>query len=163
MTRKKFPDRFRQTTDQRLALRSSMLEARMVRMKGLLQSGSIKCAIEPRMTYHPMNPWNSPFYYPQNPLPQYGTPAFYLRLSEDTLFFIFYYFPNTFQQQMAGRELMRLSWRYHKKHATWYKRHEEPVKVTETFEKGTYIYFDPEEWKKSVKSDFTFYYNQLLV
>ena len=42
---------------------------------------------------------------------------------------------------------------------TWFQRHEEPKKVTEEFEQGTYIYFDYESgWSQRKKSDFVFEY-----
>ncbi|KAJ2179624.1 general negative regulator of transcription subunit 5 [Coemansia sp. RSA 551] len=84
------------------------------------------------------------------------------RLDLDTLFFAFYYQPNTYQQFLAAKELNRQSWRFHKKYLTWFQRYEEPSDITDDYEQGTYIYFDYEgAWCQRKKADFRFEYQFL--
>ncbi|KAG9137232.1 hypothetical protein Leryth_023369 [Lithospermum erythrorhizon] len=123
--------------------------------------------------YTPRHPAATPPSYPQVQAPIVNNPAFWERLGADnygtdTLFFAFYYQPNTYQQYLAAKELKRNSWRYHSKFNTWFQRHEEPKVATDDFEQGTYVYFDfhiaNEEqngWCQRIKTDFTFEYNYL--
>ncbi|KAJ2161394.1 general negative regulator of transcription subunit 5 [Coemansia sp. RSA 552] len=104
----------------------------------------------------------TPNYYPQTALPVMEHPGMAPRLDLDTLFFAFYYQPNTYQQYLAAKELNRQSWRFHKKYLTWFQRYEEPVEITDDYEQGTYIYFDYEgAWCQRKKADFRFYYEYL--
>ena len=96
--------------------------------------------------YRPTFKYNTPQHYPQDPLPIFDDPALYenQRLETDTLFYIFYYRQNTYQQWLAARALKNQSWRFHKQYQTWFQRHEEPKQITEEFEQGTYRFFDYE-------------------
>jgi CCR4-NOT transcription complex subunit 3 len=50
-------------------------------------------------------------------------------------------------------------WKYHKKYLTWFKHTEGELEKTETYEQGTYAYFDYEkDWTQRVKNDFKFDY-----
>lgn len=71
-------------------------------------------------------------------------PALYGKIDTDTLFYIFYYRQNTYQQYMAAKSLKNQSWRFHKQYQTWFQRHEEPKTITEEYEQGTYRFFDYE-------------------
>lgn len=71
-------------------------------------------------------------------------PALYSKIDTDTLFYIFYYRQNTYQQYMAAKSLKSQSWRFHKQYQTWFQRHEEPKTITEEYEQGTYRFFDYE-------------------
>ncbi|KAJ1963676.1 general negative regulator of transcription subunit 5 [Dipsacomyces acuminosporus] len=105
---------------------------------------------------------NTPSYYPQTPLSVVEHPGMASRLDLDTLFFAFYYQPNTYQQYLAAKELKRQSWRFHKKYLTWFQRFEEPSDITDDYEQGTYIYFDYEgAWCQRKKSEFCFEYRFL--
>ena len=80
------------------------------------------------------------------------SPAAYERLSQDTLFFIFYHCQGGFQQYLAGRELKNRNtgWRFHKPHRTWFKTQtlttEDPHDPPETGTNST-LYFDfDQEW-----------------
>jgi CCR4-NOT transcription complex subunit 3 len=78
------------------------------------------------------------------------SPASYERLSQDTLFFIFYHCQGGFQQYLAGRELKNRNsgWRFHKPHRTWFKTTstEDPHDPPETSTNST-LYFDfDQEW-----------------
>jgi CCR4-NOT transcription complex subunit 3 len=96
--------------------------------------------------YKPQNPYNTPLYYPQEPLPIFDDPRLYEtgRIDTDTLFYIFYYRQGTYQQYLAAKSLKNQSWRFHKQYQTWFQRHEEPKTITEEYEQGTYRFFDYE-------------------
>ena len=96
--------------------------------------------------YRPTFKYNTPPHYPQDVLPIFDDPALYdnQRLETDTLFYIFYYRQNTYQQWLAARALKHQSWRFHKQYQTWFQRHEEPKQITEEYEQGTYRFFDYE-------------------
>uniref|UniRef100_A0A7C9DSR4 CCR4-NOT transcription complex subunit 3 n=1 Tax=Opuntia streptacantha TaxID=393608 RepID=A0A7C9DSR4_OPUST len=126
-------------------------------------------------SYTPRHPAATPPSYPQVQAPIVNNPAFWERIGldtmgTDTLFFAFYYQPNTYQQYLAAKELKKQSWRYHRKFNTWFQRHEEPKVATDEYEKGTYVYFDfhvgsdelqQQGWCQRIKTDFTFEYNYL--
>ena len=96
--------------------------------------------------YKPQNPYNTPLYYPQEPLAIFDDPRLYEtgRIDTDTLFYLFYYRQGTYQQYLAAKALKNQSWRFHKQYQTWFQRHEEPKTITEEFEQGTYRFFDYE-------------------
>ncbi|KAJ6744216.1 hypothetical protein OIU79_030524 [Salix purpurea] len=124
-------------------------------------------------SYIPRHPAATPSSYPQVQAPMASNPAFWERLSmesvgTDTLFFAFYYQQNTYQQYLAAKELKKQSWRYHRKYNTWFQRHEEPKVTTDEYEQGTYVYFDfhvgnedKQGWCQRIKTEFTFQYNYL--
>lgn len=96
--------------------------------------------------YKPQNPFNTPLYYPQEPISVFDDPRLYDtgRIDTDTLFYLFYYRQGTYQQYLAAQALKNQSWRFHKQYQTWFQRHEEPKTITEEFEQGTYRFFDYE-------------------
>ncbi|KAL5343391.1 Not1 N-terminal domain, CCR4-Not complex component-domain-containing protein [Aspergillus crustosus] len=96
--------------------------------------------------YKPQNPYNTPLYYPQEPLPILDDPRLYEtgRIDTDTLFYLFYYRQGSYQQFLSAKALKNQSWRFHKQYQTWFQRHEEPKTITEEFEQGTYRFFDYE-------------------
>ncbi|PWY90962.1 CCR4-NOT transcription complex, subunit 3 [Aspergillus heteromorphus CBS 117.55] len=134
----------------------------------LLQASLTNCpeppdAEKPRH-YKPQNPYNTPLYYPQEPLPIFDDPRLYEtgRIDTDTLFYLFYYRQGTYQQYLAAKALKNQSWRFHKQYQTWFQRHEEPKTITEEFEQGTYRFFDYEStWMNRRKADFKFVYKYL--
>ncbi|GLB33416.1 putative not1 N-terminal domain, CCR4-Not complex component [Lyophyllum shimeji] len=112
--------------------------------------------------YVPRNPFQTAPYYPQSPHPALSTPAIFSQLDVETLFYVFYYLPGTYQQYLAAKELKRQSWRFHVKYLTWFQRHSEPQAITEEYEQGVYVYFDWEgSWCQRKKSDFRFEYRYL--
>lgn len=131
-----------------------------------LENG-ISSAPEPRDSerpryYHPRTPYVTPQYYPQQPHPALDNKEIYSRMDLDTLFFIFYYRTNTYEQWCAARELKRQSWRYHKQYLTWFQRLSQPQAITDEYEQGMYVYFDWENgWATRKKSDFRFEYYYL--
>ena len=94
--------------------------------------------------YRPQTKYHTPRYYPQEPFMMIDDPSLYSKIDTDTLFYIFYYRQNTYQQYMAAKSLKSQSWRFHKQYQTWFQRHEEPKTITEEFEQGTYRFFDYE-------------------
>ena len=129
--------------------------------------------------YVPRNPFQTPPYYPQAPHALLQTPAIFSQLDVETLFWVFYYLPGTYQQYgqydneytnlsdnyfrfLAAKELKRQSWRFHVKYLTWFQRHSEPQAITDEYEQGVYVYFDWEgSWCQRKKSDFRFEYRYL--
>ena len=103
--------------------------------------------------YRPDTRFATPSYYPQEPFNNIDDPGLYSKVDTDTLFYIFYYRQNTYQQYMAAKALKSQSWRFHKQYQTWFQRHEEPKTITEEFEQGTYRFFDYEStWYESSPS-----------
>ncbi|KAI9735830.1 MAG: general negative regulator of transcription subunit 5 [Cirrosporium novae-zelandiae] len=114
--------------------------------------------------YRPQTQYSTPEHFPQEPLTVFDDPRLYDagRIETDTLFFIFYYRQNTYQQLLAAKTLKNQSWRFHKQYQTWFQRHEEPKHITEEFEQGTYRFFDYEStWMNRRKADFKFAYKFL--
>ncbi|KAJ3569353.1 hypothetical protein NP233_g5107 [Leucocoprinus birnbaumii] len=112
--------------------------------------------------YVPRNPFQTARYYPQTPHPLLNTAAIFSQLDVETLFYVFYYLPGTYQQYLAAKELKRQSWRFHVKYLTWFQRHSEPQAITDEYEQGVYVYFDWEgSWCQRKKSDFRFEYRYL--
>jgi len=132
-----------------------------------LLQGSYSSMPQPQDTekpkyYVPRNPVQTPSYYPQTPNPILNTAAIFPQLDVETLFYVFYYHPGTYQQYLAAKELKRQSWRFHVKYLTWFQRHSEPQAITEEYEQGVYVYFDWEgSWCQRKKSDFRFEYRYL--
>jgi len=112
--------------------------------------------------YVPRNPFQTPDYYPQAQNPVLSTAGIFSQLDVETLFYVFYFLPGTYQQYLAAKELKRQSWRFHVKYLTWFQRHSEPQAITEEYEQGIYVYFDWEgSWCQRKKSDFRFEYRYL--
>lgn len=84
------------------------------------------------------------------------------RYEDDTLFFLFYMFPADILQIAASNELYHREWRYHKDDKVWITRSNRmlPTEKTSTYERGTYIYFDPIGWRKVAK-EFYLEYDRL--
>lgn len=57
---------------------------------------------------------------PQRPA-IFDAPSLYEKLDAETLFFIFYHQPGSYQQYLAARELKRQAWRFHKEHSAWFQ------------------------------------------
>ncbi|EIW82507.1 hypothetical protein CONPUDRAFT_165091 [Coniophora puteana RWD-64-598 SS2] len=112
--------------------------------------------------YTPRNAFPTPAYYPQAPHQVLSTPGLFSQVDVETLFYVFYYHPGTYQQYLAAKELKRQSWRFHVKYMTWFQRHSEPQAITEEYEQGVYVYFDWEgSWCQRKKTDFRFEYRYL--
>ncbi len=95
-------------------------------------------------SYVPKNPYATHSSFPSQPLNFADNTAFFDKLPLDALFLSFYYQQGTYQQFLSAKRLKHHSWRFHKKYMTWFQRHEEPKKTTDSYEEGTYVYFDYE-------------------
>ncbi|KAK6187307.1 hypothetical protein SNE40_005368 [Patella caerulea] len=84
------------------------------------------------------------------------------RYGEDLLFFLFYMSGGDVLQLAAAAELHTRDWRYHKEERTWMTRAPgmEPVVKTNTYERGTYYFFDAQKWRK-VAREFHLEYDKL--
>jgi len=65
-------------------------------------------------------------------------------------------------QLAAAAELYNRDWRYHKEERVWITRVPgmEPVMKTNTFERGTYYFFDAQNWRRVAK-EFRLEYDKL--
>lgn len=113
--------------------------------------------------FQPETYFPTPSYYPQEPMTKaFNNSVIFSKMDVDTLFYIFYYRQDTYQQYLAARELKARSWRFHKRFLTWFQRHEEPKVINNDYEQGTYRYFDFEGmWLQRRKSNFKFEYQFL--
>lgn len=74
------------------------------------------------------------------------------RYGEDLLFFIFYMFGGDVLQILSAAELYNRDWRFHKDERVWITRAGiSPTEKTSTYERGTYFFFDPVNWRKVAK------------
>lgn len=84
------------------------------------------------------------------------------RYHEDTIFFLFYMFPNDMLQIAAAHELYSREWRYHKEEKVWITRAPgiAPSEKTNSYERGTYYIFDAHLWRR-VPREFVLEYDRL--
>jgi hypothetical protein len=75
------------------------------------------------------------------------------KLSDDTLFWLFYNCPGEAYQMAAAHELYNRDWRYHKIMSVWLTRsaYGNIKEQTSNYEKGSYNVFDPIQWRKIPK------------
>lgn len=75
------------------------------------------------------------------------------RYHEDTIFFLFYMFPNDLYQIAAASELYSREWRYHKEEKVWITRAPgmPMIEKTQDYERGTYFVFEPSNWSRVAK------------
>ncbi|KAG8888765.1 general negative regulator of transcription subunit 5 [Tulasnella sp. 332] len=148
----------KQKAAQRMANPDQMHKILEVAMNGTPQPADTE---KPKY-YVPRSQYNTPPYYPQTPLQSLSSPQLFAQLDVETLFYVFYFLPGTYQQYLAAQQLKTQSWRFHVKYLTWFQRHSEPQAITEEYEQGVYVYFDWEgSWCQRKKSDFRFEYRYL--
>ncbi|XP_060605621.1 CCR4-NOT transcription complex subunit 2-like [Ruditapes philippinarum] len=84
------------------------------------------------------------------------------RYGEDLLFFLFYMNGSDVLQLAAAAELYNRDWRYHKEERVWITRAPgvEPLVKTNAYERGTYYFFDAQNWRKVAK-EFHLEYDKL--
>lgn len=84
------------------------------------------------------------------------------RYGDDLLFFLFYMNGGDVLQLAAAAELYNRDWRYHKEERVWVTRVAglEPQMKTTSFERGTYYFFDAQNWRK-VPKEFKLEYDKL--
>ncbi|RNC37047.1 hypothetical protein TcCL_NonESM13804, partial [Trypanosoma cruzi] len=118
--------------------------------------------IDRQRPFEPSNPTTCPLYYPQQVLPALASPDIYREFELETLFFIFYYHQNTYQQYYAAKQIKAQSFRYHTQLNTWFKRNGHMKESQEGSERGSFIFFNYEDtWSIEEKEDFTFDYQYL--
>ncbi|KAG9146908.1 hypothetical protein Leryth_023131 [Lithospermum erythrorhizon] len=116
------------------------------------------------------SPWSNE---PAKGDPEYSVPECYIsqqqpvlkqshftRISTETLFYIFYSMPRDEAQLYAANELHNRGWFYHKDMRLWLRRDPktEPLVTTNTYERGSYISFDPNTWLTMRKDNFVLQY-----
>ena len=84
-------------------------------------------------------------YYMQPPALKTGH---FSKFQLETLFYIFYNMPRDTLQAYAATELYNRDWRYHKDLKLWFTRASR--QGSQDTQKGQYIYFDIQDWKKKV-------------
>lgn len=84
------------------------------------------------------------------------------RYKDDLLFYIFYTNPGDVLQIYAAMELYAREWRYHMEEKLWITQAPGVVATekTSTYERGTYYFFDPQNWRK-VPKEFHLDYSKL--
>ncbi|KAG9953007.1 hypothetical protein KCU85_g1550, partial [Aureobasidium melanogenum] len=108
-------------------------------------------------------------------IPEYTLPAGYTvtnvpalgsrmnAFSDETLFFIFYQNPRDVVQELAAGELYSRDWRWHKELQQWMMKDSQmaaPIRVSERSERGVYIFFDANNWRRE-RREFVLNYDHL--
>lgn len=85
---------------------------------------------------------------------------YFSKFQLNTLFYIFYSMPQDEAQLYAANELYNRGWFYHREHRLWFMRaaNTDPLVKTNTYERGSYICFDPNTWETIRKDNFVIYY-----
>ncbi|KAH9599586.1 CCR4-Not complex component [Trypanosoma melophagium] len=118
--------------------------------------------VDRQRPFEPSNPTVCPSYYPQQVLPALASPDIYREFELETLFFIFYYHQNTYQQYYAAKQIKARSFRYHKGLNTWFQRSGTLKETQSDGERGSFLFFNYEDtWRMEEKEDFTFNYKYL--
>ncbi|KAL6967432.1 putative NOT transcription complex subunit vip2 [Sarracenia purpurea var. burkii] len=89
--------------------------------------------------------------------------SYFTKFPMDTLFYIFYSMPKDEAQLYAANELYNRCWFYHRDLHLWLTRvsNMEPLVKTNTYERGSYICFDPNSWETIRKDNFVVHYDML--
>ncbi|XP_039288758.1 regulator of gene activity isoform X1 [Nilaparvata lugens] len=84
------------------------------------------------------------------------------RYKDDVLFYMFYTNVGDFLQLAAAAELYQREWRYHMEEKVWITQAPGlgAVEKTSTYERGTYYFFDAQNWRK-VPKEFHLDYSKL--
>ncbi|KAG9129606.1 hypothetical protein Leryth_014450 [Lithospermum erythrorhizon] len=100
-------------------------------------------------------------YYAKQPPPL--NQAHFSKFQLDTLFYIFYSMPKDEAQLYAANELCNRGWFYHREQRCWVMRvtNIDPLVTTNSYERGSYICFDPNTWETVRKDNFVVYYEML--
>ncbi|KAG9860088.1 hypothetical protein KCU77_g4573, partial [Aureobasidium melanogenum] len=108
-------------------------------------------------------------------IPEYTLPAGYTvtnvpalgsrmsAFSDETLFFVFYQNPRDVVQELAAGELYSRDWRWHKELQQWMMKDSQmaaPIRVSERSERGVYIFFDANNWRRE-RREFVLNYDHL--
>ncbi|KAK0396250.1 hypothetical protein QR680_001638 [Steinernema hermaphroditum] len=84
------------------------------------------------------------------------------KYSDEVLFYLYYNYPKEVYQLAAANELHNRDWRFHKVEQMWLTRSQYGGvrEQTNTYEKGSYNVFDPQQWRK-IPKDMTLEYKML--
>ncbi|KAF8379437.1 hypothetical protein HHK36_028872 [Tetracentron sinense] len=119
------------------------------------------------------SPWSDE---PAKGEPEYSVPECYYakkppvlhqghfsKFQPETLFYIFYSMPKDEAQLYAANELYSRGWLYHKELRLWLIRvaNMELLVKTNTYERGSYLCFDPNTWNTICKENFVLHYEAL--
>eukprot|EP01091_Cochliopodium_minus_P017479 TRINITY_DN6865_c0_g1_i2.p1 TRINITY_DN6865_c0_g1~~TRINITY_DN6865_c0_g1_i2.p1 ORF type:complete len:423 (+),score=116.02 TRINITY_DN6865_c0_g1_i2:5-1273(+) len=74
--------------------------------------------------------------------------------TDETLFYMFYTHTNDSLQLQVSRELHKRKWRYHKFLQSWIRGGSNENEKTDSYEKGTFEFFDTNAWEKISKENF---------
>ena len=83
--------------------------------------------------------------------------------SDETLFFVFYQNPRDVVKELAAGELYSRDWRWHKELQQWMMKDSQmaaPIRVSERSERGVYIFFDANNWRRE-RREFVLNYDHL--
>ncbi|XP_057978877.1 probable NOT transcription complex subunit VIP2 isoform X2 [Malania oleifera] len=100
-------------------------------------------------------------YFAKQPPPLHQ--GYFSKFQVETLFYIFYSMPKDEAQLYAANELYNRGWFYHREHRLWFVRvsNMEPLVKTNTYERGSYLCFDPNTWETIRKDNFVVHYEML--
>lgn len=86
--------------------------------------------------------------------------GYFSKFKVQTLFYIFYSMPRDETQLYAANELSARGWFYHKDLRVWLTRvpNIEPLVKTNTYERGSYLCFDPNIWDTVRKDNYVLQY-----
>ncbi|KAL7160180.1 hypothetical protein ABFS83_01G076900 [Erythranthe nasuta] len=100
--------------------------------------------------------------YNDKPTPPLNQGSF-ARFRPETLLYVFYSMPKDEAQLFAANELYNRGWFYHREHRLWFTRvaNVEPLVKTNSYERGSYICFDPNTWHASRKDNFVLQYEMV--
>ncbi|WJX69534.1 putative NOT transcription complex subunit vip2 [Trifolium repens] len=89
--------------------------------------------------------------------------GYFSKFTLETLFYIFYSMPKDEAQLYAANELYERKWFYHKEHRMWYIRapNTEPLVKTNTYERGSYLCFDPSTFETVRRDNFVLLYDNV--
>lgn len=89
--------------------------------------------------------------------------GYFLKFQVETLFYIFYSMPKDEAQLYAANELYNRGWFFHREHRLWFIRvaNMEPLVKTNSYERGSYLCFDPNTWESVRKDNFVLHYELL--
>lgn len=147
---------------QRILKRAIPVESRLLRSLYTLPSD---IDTEFPDAHNPINPAETPDFFPQYRHPKFNSSEFFARASitsPDLLFFAFYFQPGKFQQELAAKELSK-SWRFHANLKAWFKNLQLTEKTRE-YESGSFIYFDFEDsWSQKILNQYKFIYSEASI
>ncbi|XP_022947129.1 probable NOT transcription complex subunit VIP2 isoform X4 [Cucurbita moschata] len=89
--------------------------------------------------------------------------GYFSKFTLETLFYIFFSMPKDEAQLYAANELYNRGWFYHKEHRFWFIRvsNMEPLVKTSSYERGSYLCFDPHTFETVRKDNFVLHYEMV--